>query len=772
MLRNILRNAIGRSRSVSTPDEVRALIVRGRLDDAAAAVSHLHPDTPARERVQMCLEAEIAFRQGRDAEAERRFRAVLQEDPSQPDAHYGLSLLLFEKNEGESALRHAQFACSANPQEGRFLAQLGLCHVNLGNYPVAEGLLRSALRALPEDKTCWNNMGIVQAAKGNVAYARQCFNKAVALDPQFRNARENLVLLEEQQAQAPAAAHAIESPRAPEELAAVNPAVDQREAEKPAWAERMQEKPEWDAAWHDIIGLHRQERFDEAMNAAEDLAGRHADDPRLAVELAKLYTAQGDVQGGIDSLLAFLKQHPDEPLALVALGRTYTSVTDFKPAEPCLRKAVRLAPDDWDAHGALGEMLHLSMRYAEASEEAQRAVDLAPTRRPRLIAQLAASQVMACRYDEGLATYDELFALKPMKGNPALGGYSLALAYKGRFEESEAILNELLAFNPNEPGLRIQRAQLRLLHERYAEGWDDYLYRGLAHTKFFRVLPFPMWEGEPLEGRTIVVLAEQGLGDQVMFASCLPDLLALNPKKVHVEAITRVAPTLARSFAQCHVIPSNQNRNLEWVKDAWGADCYVPLADLPARFRRSREAFPQLPFLKADPARVDYWKSELAKRGPAPYIGLSWRGGVELTRKVLRSFAPDTLYPLVQDIPATWINLQYGDVAADLETARAAGMEIHHWPEAIKDLDEFAALITALDAVVTVCNTTVHYAGAIGRKVWVIAPDIPEWRYGLRFERMPWYADVTVLRQRVHGDWSEPVARAARELAAWLGERH
>jgi tetratricopeptide (TPR) repeat protein len=770
---------MGRLRSVSTPDEVRSLIVRRRFEEAAAAARNLHPETPERERVRACLEAEIAFRQGRDAEAEAGFKQVLLDDPGNPDAHYGLSLLLFEQGQGEAALRHAQFACSANPQEGRFLAQLGLCHVQLGNYPIAEGLLRSALRVLPDDKTCWNNMGIVQAAKGDTAYARQCFAKALAIDAAFDNARRNLELLEQESKRSTAEGHDASTeavpaaqgalPPTPEQMVAANASASS--AQQEAFADQLDEAAPWTAAWRDIVGLHRRERFDEAMDAAEALAAQYPDDAALACEVAKLYATQGDTQGGIDSLWAYLKGHPREVRALIAQGRALTAVSDFQPAEVCLRRAVEVEPDHFDAWAALGEMLHLSLRYGDAADAAQKALDLAPRRGNRLLAQLASAQVMACRYDEALANYDELFSRGGKKGHPALGGYALCLAYVGRFEESEKLLDDLLEFNPNEPGLRIQRAQLRLLHERFAGGWDDYLYRGLSFTKFFRVLPFPKWEDEPLEGKGIVVLAEQGLGDQVMFASCLPELLALKPKKIYVEVIRRVAPTLARSFPECRIIPSNQNRNLEWVKEAAGADYYVPLADLPARFRRTREAFPQRAFLVADPQRVAYWRSELAKCGPGPYIGLSWRGGVELTRKVLRSFSPDTFHPLVKDIPATWINLQYGDVAQDLETARAAGMTVHHWPEAIADLDEFAALITALDCVVTVCNTTVHYAGGLGRKVWVLAPHIPEWRYGHSFERMPWYPGVTVLRQHAPGDWSRPIAEAATRLAAWLRDR-
>ncbi|NJN00263.1 MAG: glycosyltransferase family 9 protein [Aquincola sp.] len=116
---------------------------------------------------------------------------------------------------------------------------------------------------------------------------------------------------------------------------------------------------------------------------------------------------------------------------------------------------------------------------------------------------------------------------------------------------------------------------------------------------------------------------------------------------------------------------------------------------------------------------------------------------------------------------ATWVNLQYGDVTADLEQAAASGMTLLHWPAAIADLDEFAALISALDLVITVCNTTVHYAGALGKPVWVMTPKVPEWRYGLTFESMPWYPSSRLFRQTEAGDWVSVLDRIGTELSGW-----
>jgi hypothetical protein len=169
--------------------------------------------------------------------------------------------------------------------------------------------------------------------------------------------------------------------------------------------------------------------------------------------------------------------------------------------------------------------------------------------------------------------------------------------------------------------------------------------------------------------------------------------------------------------------------------------------------------------------RIAYWKNRMDALGPQPKIGISWRGGMEVTRKSVRSMALTDLLPLAETCDATFVCLQYGDVHSDLTEAVAAGFKAHYWPEAIKDLDEFAALISSLDLVITVCNTTVHYAGALGRPVWVMAPHIPEWRYGLHFDSMPWYPSSRMFRQPEAGNWSAVIRRISREMSIWNAAR-
>lgn len=756
MLRKLFSGAFrSRQQKVWTEDDIRALIQSGDLPGARTALAASAAATSLAGR---CLFAEMDYREGRDAQAAAAFREVLTQSPGHADAHYGLSLLFYEQEDFDAAIRHAQFALNSKPLEGRFHAQLGLCHVRLGNYAPAEGLLKEAVRLLPGDKTCWNNMGIVQAAKGDANGARRCFTKALEIDPQFSSAQANIQLLETAQDPEPASPSGV-----PETSVVAPPSVDEPDA-------LAAEPSAWDSAWKDVLLAHRQGRFHDAAGLVEEMAATWPDEPDVACKAARLYASQGDSLAGVDVLSAFLLRFPDQPKVLFALGKALAAQRQFKPGEKLVRRAIELGETGPGVLSSLGEILHIQEKYQEGADVIQQAMDASADRPVALLTQLGAAQVMACRYPEAIATYDELFDRTFRKGHPSLGGYSLCLTYLGRFDEALHILDELLEFSPNDPGLRLQRGQIRLLLGDFAGGWDDYLYRGLSYSKFFRALPFPRWRGQPMEGKRIIVLAEQGLGDQVMLASCLTDLLALGPARVFVEVIDRVAPTLARSFPGCEVIASQQNRNVDWVKQCGDVDYYVPLGDLPAIFRRDAAAFPRTAYLAADPARVQFWQDTLQSIGPGPYIGVSWRGGTQLTRGALRSLPPEDLAPLVQAIPGQWICLQYGDVQADLERARSNGVELHYWKDAIDNLDEFAALTAALDGVVTVCNTTVHYAGALGRPVWILAPQIPEWRYGMHWPSLPWYAAAHVFRQSDPGSWNGPIEQVRQAMQTFFGQ--
>ncbi|MDH5536914.1 MAG: glycosyltransferase, partial [Betaproteobacteria bacterium] len=173
-----------------------------------------------------------------------------------------------------------------------------------------------------------------------------------------------------------------------------------------------------------------------------------------------------------------------------------------------------------------------------------------------------------------------------------------------------------------------------------------------------------------------------------------------------------------------------------------------------------------------DPQRVAAWCERLDSLGPGLKVGISWRGGTHVSRSPLRSIPLSQWSPIFDAAPAQFVSLQYGNCAGELEEISARQRKrIVHWQEAIDDYDETAALVCALDVVVSVCTAVIHLGGALGRPVWIMVPSNPEWRYGSEGESMPWYPSVRLVRQAAFGEWPPVIAAVANELHAFEHRR-
>jgi hypothetical protein len=194
----------------------------------------------------------------------------------------------------------------------------------------------------------------------------------------------------------------------------------------------------------------------------------------------------------------------------------------------------------------------------------------------------------------------------------------------------------------------------------------------------------------------------------------------------------------------------------------------IALGSLPRFLRRSAEDFPsRRGYLHPDPQKLARWRQRLDALGPGRKLGWSWRGGLLKTGRARRSIELDSLTPLTKLPGIQFVSLQYDAVAAEIDDfQRLHGARLLHWPEALDDYDETAALVCALDGVISVCTAIVHLTGALGRPALVMAPFSPEWRYGMSGERMVWYPSVRVLRQPRPGDWPGVLAAVATELEA------
>lgn len=342
----------------------------------------------------------------------------------------------------------------------------------------------------------------------------------------------------------------------------------------------------------------------------------------------------------------------------------------------------------------------------------------------------------------------------------------LILYDMGNYEPAAEAYRKALSLDPNHAEAELGLAFIDLLAGDFKDGWVKYEARRHAIQSTERGFRFPEWDGSPLANKTILIYGEQGLGDEIMFASCYGQVIAQASNCV-IDCEPRLAALFARSFPSARIYGTPHNVRPDWLEAEPNIHCQIPAGSLPSYFRNQLADFPfHTGYLKPAQDKVAKWKARLNDLGPGLKIGISWRGGLGKTRRTIRTMPPSAWLPILRTPHAQFVSLQYDEMRGECsQLTDLAAVPIQHWPQAIADYDETAALVGALDLVITVCTAVAHLSGALGRPTWVLVPSAPEWRYLKADEQMPWYPAAQLFRQSVRDDWEEVSQQVAEKLA-------
>ncbi len=360
----------------------------------------------------------------------------------------------------------------------------------------------------------------------------------------------------------------------------------------------------------------------------------------------------------------------------------------------------------------------------------------------------------------------ETLARRALKMNAqskaALNVLAQVMVHECRPEEAIAFAERSLAIEPGQWEAREKIGYANLLRGNFGPGWDGYEAQvgNNKYRKDFTYSGEPQWRGEV--GGKLIVRGEQGLGDEISFASILAD--AAEENTVTYECEKRLEGLFRRSFPSLEVHGTKSDDLAPWADGrAWDYHCLI--GSLAHKYRRTRESFPGTPFLVADPERRAQWRI-LLDRLPGLKVGIAWTGGLRNTFKDRRSLSLDTLAPILKVPGASFVSLQYIDPTAEIvDVADRHGVVVKHWARAAqaKDYDEVAALIAELDLVICVTTAAVDCAGGLGKECWAMVPAKPHWRYLLEGEGKSWYRSVKLYRQ-TGSDWKRVVDRIAGDL--------
>jgi hypothetical protein len=322
----------------------------------------------------------------------------------------------------------------------------------------------------------------------------------------------------------------------------------------------------------------------------------------------------------------------------------------------------------------------------------------------------------------------------------------------GTPEKALEIVNQAIEKDPQYALAHWNKALALLEMGKWGEGWDENEWGFTAKMRIRRDLGVPYWDGT--NGKTIAVYGEQGLGDEIMFSSMLPDLCKENT--VILECHTRLKNLFQKSFPEMVIYGNRESQTAAWVENH-ALDYAVSMGSLGKWFRRKKEDFPGTPYLKADPI----------EKGKKFRVGISWTGGLKPGRVAVRTI-PLALWLPILNNDCEFVSLQYTDCHDEIDSVNRLGYDIKERDDLVKAQDyyETARLVKSCDLVISCATSVYHLAGALGVRTWLLAPNKPAWREQVRGP-IPWYRSVRVYRQPL-GDketWRAVTSKVGYDLS-------
>ena len=678
---------------------------------------------------------------GRAHEGAELVREAIHHDPCNAAYHNTLGNFLVEDGRFETALECFRQAVAVNPSLFAAHGNLGRVLQRMGRLSEAVPAYWQALELRPDNAEIRANLGNALATLGQIDEAEPHLVEATRLDPTLGAAWINLGLLREQQHRPDEAMACYrqateDAPREPKVhvmMARLLAAQGKPDEAAAAYAQAIRLDPtRTDARLALAEMFHADGRPGDAAEQVAALLQHRPNDVALLGRHAELLIEAGDGEGAERALARAIELAPGDCALWMRLGALLREQDRADEAVPIYQSVLALDPDSADAHCELGIAEIQRGQAGDAALRFRRAIELRPDH--------AEAHNNLANLMQELGGHDE-----------AIEAYRRALACRPEFAEAHYNLGQIL-----------------LLLARYVDGWHQYEWRLRIEGARPAADELSTWNGEPLKGHQVCLVTEQGPGDVVMFAHCLPDLLD-DAAQVSLHTEHRLAPLFARSFPDIEVTTQRPE-----PADA-GAALTLAIGSLPGLYRPNEASFTnrRARYLRPDPSAVDRWRERYDALGGGLTVGLSWRGGKTVTEKRLRRTALEDWLPILRLPDVQFVNLQYGDCREEIDHARESwGIDIAEWDDTdpMHDLDGFAAQIDALDGVISIANTTAHFAGALGKPTRLLVPAAPSWRWQLERADSPWYPDLTLYRQNPGERWAETLRRVAGEIDAALTE--
>ncbi len=637
---------------------------------------------------------------GRLQAAEQIYRKILAVEPEHADSLHLLGLIAFQVGKHELAVEYIRQAI-------RLQGGVALYHTSLGNALKEQGKLseavachRRALQRNPNYAEAHNNLGNALSALGKLDEAVACYRRAMKLKSDFAAPHYNLGAL-----------------------------------------------------------LGQQGKLDEAVACYRRALARKADYVEAHNNLGGIFRDQGKLEEAIACWRRVLELRPDVAQAHCNLGAALKDQEKLDEAAACCRRALELRPDFAEAHNNLGSIYQEQGKLDEALACFRRALELRPAY-AEAHSNLGNTLTSQGKLDEAVACCRRALELNPDYAQ-AYSNLANALKDQGQRDEALACCRRALELKPDLAEAHLNRSVLLLAGGDFAQGWPEYEWRWQTKGVASRRFPQPLWDGGPLAGKTLLLHAEQGLGDTIQFVR-----YASVARQLAAAVVVECQKPLLGLLQGCPGI----DRLVGQGDDLPAFDAHAPLMSVPGLLKTGLETIPApIPYVFPSPALLEHWRQRLSQLDGFK-IGIAWQGNPKHRSDRLRSTALRCFAPLAEISAVCLISLQKGAGSEQLAEVR----DLFAVTDLADELDQqsgpfmdTAAVMKNVDLVIAADTAAAHLAGALGVPVWVALPFAPDWRWLLDRSDSPWYPTMRLFRQKSLGDWAGVFA----EMQSALRER-
>jgi tetratricopeptide (TPR) repeat protein len=668
---------------------------------------------------------------GNYQQAESIYRQILEVDPAHVDALHLMGLIAHQVGKNDVAADYMRRAIRRKPSFPDAHNNLGNVLKALGKVEEATASYREALRLKPNYPEAHNNLGNVYKEQGQLDRAVACYQKALQLKPNYPDAYNNLGIVRM-------------------EMGELDKAIS-------CYQKAIRRRPQFPEAYNNLGNAFKmQGKPNEAVAAFQQALHLR---PAFPEALSSLGNALMDLERADDAIAAYkeaLRNKPDFAEAYNNLGIGYMRQNKVDDAITAYREAIRLKADYAEAYN------NLAIALAERGEraEAEAAYRLALRLRPNYAEaynNLGNTLKDLDRLPEAETCYHEALRLKPDYAD-AYSNLGIACMDQGKLDEADGAYRKAIGLRPDYADAHRNRSFTLLIRGDFADGWPEYEWRW--QCKEFGTLNYkqPRWDGAALDGKTILLHAEQGLGDTLQFiryARLVKERggrVLFGCQKPLVKLLSST-PGVDQIVAQNTELPS--------------FDTYIQLMSLPAIFKTTEKTIPaEVPYILPDAGLLEKWRQEFSQR-PTFKVGVVWQGNKDYKGDKWRSIPLKQFTTLAQVQGVEFFSLQKGYGSEQLDGVKGEMPITDLGPRLDVETAPFmdtAAVMKNLDLLITSDTSVVHLAGALGVPIWVALPFLPDWRWLLNREDNPWYPTMRLFRQNQRGNWPEVFERIAHAL--------